>query len=50
VECVGTLDPKGSRYRGSLLRLDARNKTWVTWQWLPAVREPRKREALPSRA
>jgi len=25
-------------------------KTWVTWQWLPAVREPRKREALPSRA
>jgi len=25
-------------------------KIWVTWQWLPAVREPRKREALPSRA
>jgi len=25
-------------------------ETWVTWQWLPAVREPRQREALPSKA
>jgi len=24
---AGTLDPKGSRYTGTLLRIDARNKT-----------------------
>lgn len=29
---------------------ETKGKTWVTWQWLPTVREPRKREALPSKA
>ena len=33
-----------------LLREDVQWETWVTWQWLPTVREPRKREALPSKA
>ena len=33
-----------------LCRSPLRVESWVTWQWLPAVREPREREALPSKA
>ena len=37
-------------HAADLAAREEKGKIWVTWQCLPAVREPRKREALPSRA